>query len=79
MLIDRYADGRSPCNCHQAWYAPIGEKMITADGKTVVNDNPRCCKYGCQSNQLSAKEEIGRRVADELGLAAEGRFVPYGG
>lgn len=71
LLVDRYKDDRSVCNCRQAWYARIGSEMSRWNGERWVfekNDNPRCCTYGCDHNQRSCKEEIGKRVVEELGL-----------
>ena len=66
MLVLRYADGRAPCNCKQAWYTPVGQTMMDLVNDHWVsrpNDSPRRCEYGCQSNQLTCKNEIGKRVA----------------
>lgn len=51
-LVRRYADGRKPCNCGCAYY--------------TERDGSLFCEYGCSANQLSAREEIARRVLAEL-------------
>ena len=61
-LIERYADGRKPCNCGQAYYTNCGTARI---GDRVIHDNP-ICKYGCDANILDAKFEIAKRIYDEF-------------
>jgi len=66
-LVERYADGRSLCNCGNAYYSEGGEYMIAGGpdhGKTFHNG--KHCKYGCQANQYGVKDEIASRVLAEL-------------
>lgn len=61
-LIVRYADGRTLCNCRQAYYSEGG--TYWRDG--IEHHDGLYCKSGCSSNQLRAKEYIAERVMEEL-------------
>lgn len=71
-LVERYKDDRVVCNCRQAWYMKIGQEYSYFDGQHYdfhkKNDNPHACQYGCQSNQLTCKEEVANRLAAEFGI-----------
>ena len=67
-LIIKYAEGRSICNCGEAYLANCGEASIldeNGDWKKV-KDYP-VCQYGCSANQIIAKEYIAKRVLADLG------------
>ena len=66
-LIERYADGRKPCNCGQAYYTNCGTAHIfgPSGGVKVIHDNP-ICKDGCSANMIRAKFEIAKRIYKEL-------------
>jgi hypothetical protein len=52
-LVARYADDRKICNCRAAYYA-------------LGPGDQGFCQYGCSANQLCARDEIARRVLEEL-------------
>ena len=62
-LIERYADGREICNCRHAYLTKCG--TVTMASGEVIRNYP-ICKYGCQSNQTIAQEEIAKKMAIEL-------------
>ena len=62
-LVKRYADGRPICNCGDAYLAPVGEGY-DADGNRRTD--LLVCQYGCQANQIYAKEEIAERICEEF-------------
>jgi hypothetical protein len=59
-LVVRYAAGREICNCRQAYYTPA------KDEEERRRYGERSCASGCQANQYAAREEIARRVLEEL-------------
>ncbi len=62
-LVKRYANGRPICNCGDAYYSPCGSGIdSTGRERTDILD----CEYGCSTNQISAKEDIAKRVLYEL-------------
>jgi hypothetical protein len=61
-LIERYADGRTPCNCGQAYYTNCGTAYV---GGRMVTDYP-VCQYGCEAAMYTAKMEIAKRAWKEL-------------
>lgn len=66
-LVKRFADGRPICNCGQAYYSLDGKATIAGGpdhGKKITN-YPHC-KWGCQANQHAVKDDIARRVLEEL-------------
>lgn len=65
-LVKRYADGRSICNCRQAYYTACGHGIIQIDGQWEKRTDMLVCKYGCEANLSIAKEEIGRRALAEI-------------
>lgn len=64
VLVDRYADGRTVCNCGCAYYSYTG---VGRRGGKDVTDLP-CCESGCSANQYRARDEIARRVIEEFNL-----------
>jgi hypothetical protein len=70
QLVERYKDDRNVCNCGEAWYARPTDELHVWDGKYwdfhAKPSHDRVCTYGCQSNQLSCKQEIARRVVEEF-------------
>ena len=68
MLVRRYADGRSICNCSEAYYSENGEYYLNGEKKT----DGKFCRHGCQANQWSAKYDIARRICEEFGIDEDG-------
>lgn len=66
QLIQQYADGRPICNCGEAYYTPCGKGLVNEGGKTVRKTDMLACAYGCSANQIFAKEDIARRVLQDL-------------
>lgn len=62
-LVRRYADGRPICNCECAYYTPCGEG-IDRDGEHRTD--MLACQHGCEANQFNCRDEIAKRVLDEL-------------
>lgn len=60
-LVERYKGDRKLCNCRQAYYY-------------TTDEGHQACRYGCQANQLAAKEDVGRAVVEEL--RAAGNVIP---
>lgn len=60
-LVKRYADGRTICNCGQAYATPCGHGIH----KGVERHDLLVCAGGCSGNQIAAKEEIAKRVIAE--------------
>lgn len=64
-LMEQYADGRTICNCGQAYRSPVGEGVILGpDGKREERTDLMVCAYGCNSAQIAAREYIADRVLD---------------
>ena len=61
-LLERYADGRSLCNCGLAYYTNCGHAWI---GNRKVTDRPTC-KHGCSANQIMAKYYVASRALADL-------------
>lgn len=61
-LIQRYAKGKTICNCQEAYYENCGEGYLNGKHRT---DLP-ICKHGCSANQIAAKEHIAAAVLQEL-------------
>ena len=59
-LIERFADGRSICNCGEAYYATDG--VYWKAGSPLQFHDGLHCKSGCSTNQIDAKYEIAERV-----------------
>ena len=69
QLVEKFADGRSLCNCRQAYYSPIGKGISCIDGHLIELHNMPVCKDGCSANMLRVKEEIAERcLSVEKGL-----------
>ena len=75
QLVERYADGRKPCNCGQAYYT----RCVGADARSKI---PICgssrrhpphdyCAYGCSHTLGRAHQEIALRVVEEMKLLDE--------
>jgi len=62
-LVNRYANGRTVCNCGEAYYTPCGHGI---DSNGIHRTDMLACKYGCSANQIFAKEEIAELVLIEL-------------
>lgn len=62
-LVKFFADGRTVCNCGQAYLTNCGVGYI---GFAKVMDIPTCAG-GCSSAQISAKYEIADRSVTLLG------------
>jgi hypothetical protein len=62
QLVKRYADGRLICNCEQAYYSENGVYWNNGE----VHHDGKYCKNGCQANQYNLKDEIAKRVLEEL-------------
>ncbi len=60
-LIERYADGRTICNCRESYLSPCGHAIV--NGKEVF-DAPTC-KHGCTTNLIQAKYYVADRVVAE--------------
>jgi hypothetical protein len=70
-LVERYKDDRQVCNCRHAWYTRIGEEVSRWTGDRWVwepNQDPCACHSGCQNNLYRCMNEIGERIAAELGI-----------
>jgi len=66
-LIKHYANGRTICNCGHAYCAPIGHGFISDEHGNFIESHDRpVCPGGCSANQLVAREEIARRVLEDL-------------
>lgn len=68
-LVEHFADGRTPCNCGEAYYTNCGWALIPKpDGTYIeVHDHP-ACESGCSANQRRARDWIALRMAKSLGL-----------
>lgn len=63
QLVLRYADGRPPCNCGDAWYYPCG---VGIDAEGHARKDMLACKHGCSANIIAAKHEIAARMWAEI-------------
>lgn len=60
ILVLRYADGRKPCNCGEAYYGRESGR----------------CDHGCQANQFAGRRIVARGILRELGiLSAENTLI----
>lgn len=67
-LVERYADGRRPCNCKEAYYSDDLGHSFDANGKVHLG---QICQHGCSANRLTVRDQIAERVEAEL--AANGQ------
>ena len=58
-LIAKYAEGRTICNCGDAYYFPVGEGI---DAKGCQRSDMMVCSYGCSAAQLIARDYIADRI-----------------
>lgn len=75
-LLTRYADGRTICNCGNAYYSDGGEYLRTGPNGTTRHYDGKYCKGGCASAQISAIEHVAQMVAIEAGFDVPG-YKPY--
>ena len=67
LAIARFADGRTPCNCGEAYYTNCGVGIeFTADGEQIHRNDMPTCDGGCSANQLYAKYELVERLLREI-------------
>lgn len=65
-LIERYAEGKTVCNCRQAYYKPCGEGLIVVSGQMVRKTDMLVCEHGCGATQINAREYVAKRVLADL-------------
>jgi hypothetical protein len=70
-LIERYADGRSICNCGEAYYSNTGDGYKKVNGRLEHRTDLPICDGGCSANQIDAKEYVAERALKELGITWE--------
>lgn len=69
-LVRRYANGRSICNCGNAYYSEGGTYWKT--GSTETFHDGQYCKDGCSANCCTVKDDVAKRALAELSqMAAE--------
>jgi len=61
-LIERYAKGKTICNCREAYYENCGEGHVDGEYRTDIP----ICKHGCSANQIAAKEYVAAMALHEL-------------
>jgi hypothetical protein len=63
-LIKHFADGRTVCNCGEAYHTNCGRGAagLGEFGQTLWVDDLPACRHGCSTNQFDAKNEMANRV-----------------